>query len=364
MIEDIYRQLAVHLSALGMGYPVTEDVEEILRANFTPEEAEVAMALPTRVAPLQLVTVDDISGKVSFSREELANILERLAKRGLLFSGKTKEGEKGYALQQLGYGFPQSFFWSGGETPHARNMANLIVKYFNRRVTADAYGGSKTKPFRYIPVGEAIDHEMQAVYTYDMMEKVIEKAKVIAVAYCPCRMIAQLRGRGCSHPLEVCMKYDELAQYLIERGFAREITKEEALQLIKKCEEAGLVHFVDNAMGDIKHTCNCCGCACWSVGSIKRRKIPRDIIMATYYIRYTDPDECTGCGDCVEVCPVDAITLEGGLSVVDEDWCIGCGICVAQCLTSAAKLRRKLDQVPPSDFSELHEIILTEKGLK
>ncbi|MFC1870552.1 hypothetical protein ACFLYE_04725, partial [Chloroflexota bacterium] len=254
MTEEVYRRLAKHLSTMGMGYPANEDLEEILRENFTPVEAEVALSLPTRVAPLKLAGIDDISAGVGLPRGELEKMLESLAQRGLLFSGKTEQGEKGYALLQLSYGFPQSFFWGGKDTPHARNMAALVGKYFNRRVTTEAYGSSKTKPFRYIPVGETIDREMQAVYPYDMMAEVIEKARVIAVAHCPCRMTAQLRGRGCEHPLEVCLKYDEMAEYVIARGLAREISREEARQIIRKSEEMGLVHFVDNAMGDIKHT--------------------------------------------------------------------------------------------------------------
>ena len=86
--------------------------------------------------------------------------------------------------------------------------------------------------------------------------------------------------------------------------------------------------------------------------------------MATYYMRYTDRDECTGCGTCVEWCPVDALTMEGDYPVVDEEWCIGCGVCVAQCANSAAKMRLRTDKVPPRDFNELYRIILEEKGLK
>jgi len=199
------------------------------------------------------------------------------------------------------------------------------------------------------------------------METVVQQAKVFAVAHCPCRMAMRLRGRGCDHPLEVCLKFDDMAQYVIERGLAREITREEALEIIKKSEEAGLVHFVDNAIGDIKHNCNCCGCACWNVGTIKRRKIPRDVLMATYFIRETEEDKCTGCADCVEVCPVDAITIDGDLARVDEEWCIGCGVCVAQCSNAAAKLKLRpdrTDRVPLRDFGELHERILEEKGLR
>ncbi|MFC1870551.1 indolepyruvate ferredoxin oxidoreductase subunit alpha [Chloroflexota bacterium] len=100
------------------------------------------------------------------------------------------------------------------------------------------------------------------------------------------------------------------------------------------------------------------------MGSIKRRKIPRDVLMATYYMRYTNQGDCTGCGTCVDWCPVDALIMEGEFPVVDEEWCIGCGVCVAQCPNSAARLKLRTDKVPPRDFGELHQTILEEKGLK
>ena len=88
--------------------------------------------------------------------------------------------------------------------------------------------------------------------------------------------------------------------------------------------------------------------------------------MATYFIRETEQDECTGCGLCAEVCPVDAVRMEDDLPQVDLQWCIGCGVCVAQCPTGAARLEPRpdrIDQPMPADFRELHYKILKEKGL-
>ena len=163
------------------------------------------------------------------------------------------------------------------------------------------------------------------------------------------------------------MKFNDLARFAIDRGIAKEITKEEAWDVIKLSDESGLVHFVDNAEGDIQHNCNCCGCACWNVGNIRRRKIPRDALMATYFLRETDEDECISCGACVDVCPVDALELEDEFPTVDEEWCIGCGVCATVCPTGAAKMKMRSDrtgELPATSFEDLHEKILVEKGIK
>ncbi|HTY24394.1 MAG TPA: 4Fe-4S binding protein [Desulfomonilaceae bacterium] len=361
--NEVYQVLADHLSCLGMGYPVRDDLIEILKENLTPAEARIALAVPTEVIPMTPVSVDEISAKVDLPRDELVTILEKLVAKGMLFSGKTVKGEDGYALLQVGFGFPQTFFWKGEDTPHSRKMAQMVAKYFNRQVTAEAYG-SETKPYRYIPVGKSLKPELQAVYPYHMMESVIEKAQVIAVAHCPCRISYRLAGRGCDHPTEVCMKFDELAQFVIDRGLARELTKKEALDIIKITEEAGLVHFVDNSEGEIKHNCNCCGCACWNVGNIRRRKIPRDSLMAVYFIRNTDLDICAGCGECAEICPVEAVKMEDGSPIVDEEWCIGCGACATVCSMDAITMVLRGDRtvrLPATGFKELHEQILEER---
>ena len=362
MTDDIYQQLAKHLSSLGMGYPEKEELLEILKENFTHQEAEAALAIPTRVIPLEPVPVCEMEPPESLSREDLEGILSNLAERGLLFSKRLKDGNMGYALQQFGYGFPQTFFWRGVHTPNAKRMAELVVKYSRKEEIEEVYGHTPTKAFRYVPASASLEPESHAVFPFEMMEEVIRRVKRIALVHCPCRATAQLIGKKrCDHPLENCIKYDELADYLIEKGIGREVTKQEALEVIRKSEAAGLVHLVDNAREGIKHTCNCCGCCCWSVGTIRRKKIPRDVLMATYFLRETDREKCIGCGQCVEICPVQVIRMEGDFPVIDENWCIGCGVCAVPCPVSAVKLIRRSMAVPPKDFRELHQQILKER---
>jgi NAD-dependent dihydropyrimidine dehydrogenase PreA subunit len=363
MTPDSYTQLAHHLHAMGMGYPLKDDLADILRANFSPAEVEVALALPNTRIPLEVATADEVAVNLGRPVKEMADALEELARRGLVFSGTTDDGQPGYALQQVGYGFPQSFLWNGERTPHAKDMARRVVKYFRSPEIQQTYG-TTPKAYRYIPVNEAVKGPFQAVYPYEVMEAIIRRARTIAVAHCPCRMTAQLLGKAlCDHPLEVCLKYDELAEYLIERGMARQIDVVEAIAIIRLAEESGLVHMVDNSQEGIKHTCNCCEHACWGVGLIARRRLARDDIMATYFLRTTDEEACVGCGACIEACPVDALVMGGELPTVHEEVCIGCGLCALPCPSDAVRLKRRADVAPPATFAELHGQILEEKRL-
>jgi Fe-S-cluster-containing hydrogenase component 2 len=363
--DSVYARLAEHLSRLGMGYPVREDLVDILKEVFSPLEAEVALAVPSRPIPLEPVSVDEISEGTHLKKDVVMEVLEGLDQKGLLFSAITETGETGYALHQVGFGFPQTFHWKGEDTPQARKMALMTAKYFNRQVTREAFSPSETKPYRYIPVGKTVPASVQAVYPFHMMEDVVRKARLIAVAHCPCRIAFRLVGKGCDHPTEVCMKFNDMARYVIDKGLAREISKEQAMALVRETEAAGLVHFVDNTEGDIQHNCNCCGCACWNVGSIRRRKIPRDVLMATYFIRTTDEDLCSGCGECADICPVQAVNMEEGLPVVDETWCIGCGVCATVCASGAVQIKLRPDKsgaLSAPTFRKLHEKIKEEKG--
>jgi len=363
--QDVYEKLAEHLSCLSLGLPSNEELVNILKANFTERETEAALCIPNTCIPLKPTSIDEIEPPEGVSKDEFHEILEGLANKGMVISGTAKDGKPGYTLPQLGFGFPQAFFWKGEDTPHARKMAMMVGKYFNREMSRQVHD-TDPKAYRYIPVGRSIKTEPQGILPYNAMEKVIEQAKDIALAHCPCRIGYTFAGGKCDHPTEVCMKFNDLARFVIERGFAKEISKEEALDVLKLTEEKGLVHFVDNAQGEIQHNCNCCGCACWNVGAIRRRSIPRDALMATYFMRKTDLDECIGCGACAEICPVDAVKMDEEVPMVDENWCIGCGVCATVCPSDAIEMVFRKDragQLPASTFGELHEMILEYNAL-
>ncbi len=363
-MQDIYLRLAQHLEDLVMGYPFNDALTDLLMEMFSPVEAEVALGIPNNLPPLEVVDRQSIVDRCNLPADTVTEALQSLSARNLLYTRTTAAGNPGYALLQVGYGIPQTFFWGGQQDEHARRMAKLVLKYFDVPTTRKVYGPVPTKTYKYTPAGLSIDVAMQGVMPNEQMGPIVQAATKIAVAHCPCRMSANILGRtDCRHSLEVCIKYDELAEFVISKGLAREISKDEAHQILAACEKEGLVHMVDNAQGQIKHTCNCCGHYCWNVGIIRRRKIPRDLLMAVYFIRETDLADCIGCGACADICPVAAVKMAGEVPEVDRNWCIGCGVCAVACPAGVISIKRRVEAKAPESFTDLHRRIKQEKGL-
>ena len=363
-MPDLHHRLATHMEHLTMGYPYTEELIDLLKEMFSPKEAQVAMAIPNDLAPLAVVSLENIAARADLPLSAVAEALEAMAARNILFTAPTEDGSTGYALLQVGYGLPQTFFWGGKQDKTAKRMAKLVLNYFKVPITQKIYGGVRTKSFKYSPANKSIEIPMQGVMPNEQIGPIVDAATKIAVAHCPCRMSAKILGRtDCPHSLEVCVKYDEMAEFVIDKGLAREISKDEAHHIMENSEKEGLVHMVDNAQGQIKHTCNCCGHYCWNVGIIRRRKIPRDQLMAVYFIRETELDECIGCGACADICPVDAVKMVEDKPRVDQNWCIGCGVCAVQCPAGVISISRRIENQAPQDFAQLHQQIKEEKGL-
>ncbi len=365
MTEDGYTELARHMSRLAIGPRDNDDLVMILRESLSQKEAEVLLVLPTQVPPFEPVTLENIATHFDYSVSELESLLDKLAVRGILYRGDNSEGKKGYALHQFGYGMPQAIFWPNEDTPYARRMAELCIRHSTSEVLTEAFGGSGTKVYRWIPTNKSIEFDKQSVLPYANIEEVIAKTTVIAGVNCNCRVMSRLKGRDpCRYPLEVCMKYDDLAEYVIDVGIGRRLSKDEAMAINLKAEEAGCVHFADNVMdGEIKHACNCCPCCCWSLGNYKRRRVPKDLLMACQFIRVTDLENCAGCEACVEACPINAVQMKDGLPDVDEDWCIGCGVCTMSCPSDAITMvRREGIENPLPDFKSLSQERSAEKA--
>ena len=97
--------------------------------------------------------------------------------------------------------------------------------------------------------------------------------------------------------------------YHIRSGHGREIDREECYEILKRCEENGLVHEISNLdpPDGAAAICNCCGCSCFSLRIAQYFKTP-DVIRSNY-VAEVDTQKCVACGLCVENCNLGALKL-------------------------------------------------------
>ena len=128
------------------------------------------------------------------------------------------------------------------------------------------------------------------------------------------------------------------AEYALERGTGRELTKDQAMEMLRMCEEAGLVHCVDNAF-EVRHViCNCDGKAC--INWLPDTSYARTFAAPSRFSISVDVEECTACDLCPDRCLFDAISMDGpdDTAVVDAEKCMGCGLCITVCPVDALEL--------------------------
>jgi ferredoxin len=165
-------------------------------------------------------------------------------------------------------------------------------------------------------------------------------------------------GEVCKHNLRVrCLQFGQQA---IDSGLAREITKEEVYEILKKGEQEGLVLQPENKKKEVKNICMCCNCCCAMLSPAKNLSKPAQLFATNYYAE-VDSTICEGCGICVDRCPMNAISVNG-VSIIDRDKCIGCGLCIPTCPSKAIHLKNKEEViVPPEDWADNHAKVMKKR---
>jgi Pyruvate/2-oxoacid:ferredoxin oxidoreductase delta subunit len=206
------------------------------------------------------------------------------------------------------------------------------------------------RPIRVIPINKTLQAAEEVVIPSQTVEEIINKFDDIAVGYCFCRQRRSLLGDSCSTdaPTLNCFTFGKSARHTIAQGFAKKVSKEEALKIMGEAENAGLIHkaFHPGSRESKPETsiCNCCKDCCDTLELWRSGTLP--LINSTYHLSVVDPESCTGCGNCVEWCPTDAIVLDAeGLALRDESACLGCGVCSRFCPEEAISLKEGLRRV-------------------
>ena len=142
-----------------------------------------------------------------------------------------------------------------------------------------------------------------------------------------------------------CLSFGKVADYVADRGFGKRISKEECLEILEATEKAGLVHNTNNFSGDLVFVCNCCGCCCGFLKMLKKYNAKYMLAGSNFGVAI-DRESCSGCGDCLERCPMEALSLADEVAMVNDDTCIGCGNCVSVCPTESLSMVRRSDTIP------------------
>lgn len=348
---DIYERLREILDSHPSTAPTAKSINEILHILFTPEETVVAVKMSFK--PKSLSAIAKAAG---VSESKAKQNLESMANKGIIQS-RNKAGETFYALVPTIPGVFEFPFMKGGGTPMHKRLGELWEEYHHEALGA-SFAGNPTPLMRVVAVEKSIPAQ-DRIHPYEEVKNLINHANYIAVANCACRI-----GVGkCDKPKEVCLIFDEMAEFLVGRGFARHISKAEGMKVLDSAEEAGLVHASNNSADHANLICNCCPCCCTVLRGRTQLKHPH-AFEPSRFEAYVKSEDCIGCSICAdERCPMKAIEMKDDVASVHLEECIGCGLCVTGCPVSAIELQERKQLPPvPATIKEMGAQVLLEKG--
>ena len=340
-IQKPYLALQERLHKNPIGAPATEELFEILRLRFTEDEAEIGARMPMTPAPL-----DKLSKRIGQEPDRLQAKLERMAEKGLVLDFETN-GKHFYMLAPTVIGFFEFTFMRLHKDLPNKKLADLLSVYMFEDPTFAKNAFRETTQ-----IGRALVHERTLtddvraeILPYEQTTEILKKAELRAVGLCYCRHKAMHHGAPCKKPMETCTTLNESADWVIRRGFGREVSAEEALDIAAMTRDNMMVHIGDNVQNNVSYICHCCGCCCGQLKAISQHGI-QNAVHTSNYVASVDENKCKACGRCVKNCPVMAIDVKAAsfgnaAAHVDQELCLGCGVCNVACKNKALSMEAR-----------------------
>ena len=267
-------------------------------------------------------TTEELAKRCKASVEWTREQLDKLNEAGVC---RTMEGLNG---AKAGWYYPiwvpgimEGILSNNEQCERYPDLGACFEEYTRRRIAMVApvmQNGKQGMMFmRVMPVMSAIENNSKTA-SYDEVRTLVEKASAISVGPCSCRRSRRLIGEGCGHLEEdMCMYLNDNAINYSRLGSHRLITKEEAYEILKRAEDNGLVHEINQTPGfeDTTAICNCCGCSCYALRIANMFRSAKSI--QSNFLAKVDKNKCVACGQCVENCQTNALKLGQKCSTVD-----------------------------------------------
>ncbi len=300
------------LPGVIVGY--TDPEYKALECCMTDEEAKLILKMKLLVD----YTVEELAKKMKWSVEKTSRVAEHMAATGILSTDPADPShldangkpQRTYHFTIFVPGILEALVDNVKLAEQFPQIPEAFSEYTIKRIIPLA-GNLKIGHgvMRVIPIESAIDklnpdeHERISHYFQDENE-------TYSVAPCSCRVSRRIMGEGCGHlEADMCIQIGGAARGFIHTGKARKISRQEAFEIMEKAEHNGLMHEIPNidGVGKTHALCNCCGCSCFSLRT--GEYFHTATMIRSNYISEVDPEKCVACGECVEICPMNALHL-------------------------------------------------------
>jgi ferredoxin len=368
-VRSGYEKLVDRLNRFPQGAPPSDLLHAILKLLFSEREAGLVALLP-----IKPFTVRQAAKAWKMPAAEARKVLEELAGRAILLDVEDREGQQHFVLPPPMAGFFEFSLMRVRGDLDQKVLAELFYQYI--RVEEDfikaLFTEGQTQLGRTLVQEAALptDNAIE-VLDYERASEVVKTAAHSGVGMCYCRHKMQHMDRSCDAPMNICMTFNSTAASLIKHGFARQIDTAEGLDLLQQAQEENLVQFGENVQRRVNFICNCCGCCCEAMHAQRRFGILNPIHTSNY-LPEIDWELCNGCLKCVNVCPVEAMTLVSAndprypklrKAKRDEETCLGCGVCVRNCERQAIRLQPRARRViTPVSSTQRAVMMALERG--
>lgn len=356
------------LNRFPQGAPPSKLLNQILKMLFSEKAAELVSLLP-----IKPFTAEKASRIWKMDMTSAQNALNELAGRAILVDIE-QNGKSVYVLPPPMAGFFEFSLMRVRNDIDQKLLSELFYQYLNveEDFIRELFTRGETQLGRVFIHEPVLSNENALhVLDYERATEVIKTASHMAIGTCYCRHKMYHMDTACDAPLEICMTFNTTAASLIKHGHARRVDEGEGLEILHQAYENNLVQFGENVREKVNFICNCCGCCCEGMIAARRFAIMNPV-HTTNFIPEIEGESCNGCGKCVNVCPVEAMSLISAnnphrpkmkLARLDEDLCLGCGLCVRSCPKDSIHLQARPQRViTPLNGTHRAVVMAIERG--